>query len=49
MVKPFLRSDEALRRDKQLVAAQQFPLHLISSITLLFFPSNPVKHKKMGD
>ena len=36
-------------RGEQIAADQQLPLHLISSITLLYFPSNSAKHKQMED
>ena len=39
---------EPLRCGEQTVAAQQLPIHLISSITLLYFPSNLAKHKQTG-
>ena len=44
-----LCSGEPLRCGKQTIIDQQLSLHLISYITLLDFPSNPTKHKKMGD
>ena len=37
------------KRSKKTTADQQLPFHLISSITLLDFPSNIAKHKQMGD
>ena len=40
---------EPLPCGEQTAAAQQLPIHLISSITLLDFPSNLDKHKQMWD
>ena len=37
------------KRNKKTTVDQQLPFHLISSITLLDFPSNIAKHEQMGD
>ena len=48
-VKPFLHSGEPLHHGEETAIDHNLPLHLIFSITLLDFPSNPAKHKKMGN
>ena len=41
--------EHMLRHGEPTVANQQLHLKLVSSITLLGFPSKPTKHKKMED
>ena len=45
----FAATNTVLRCSEQTSDDQQIPSNLVSSITLLDFPSNSVKHKKMGD
>ena len=49
--RPFLCSQRSLpfALAEQTIVVQPLPLHLISALALLDSPSNPAKHKKIGD